>query len=238
MIDASAFASKHNAFWTLYAPTSEHFVRRLNLEFCERFCVPMVKQDIEVRRALVAELGFSLFVEQERLKLLEPRRAMTEENFNLAWADTQRVLRPLMSAPYDIGSGLTETEKIEVTDIQMRLEHFFQSRKRTIKSRPQFLGCGYVDMSEGDIISDKTLFEIKTVDRTFRSIDIRQLISYCALNHVSGQYDIKNLGLFNPRRGTFVEYEIDDVTLEISGRSSQDLFDIIVEAISSGDISR
>ena len=44
-----------------------------------------------------------------------------------------------------------------------------------------------------------TLFtKSKTVERAIRSSDIRQLITYAALNYASQQYAIDKIGIFNP----------------------------------------
>jgi hypothetical protein len=101
-----------------------------------------------------------------------------------------------------------------------------------------FTGCGFVDASEGDAIYGQTLYEIKTVERPFRSHDIRQTIVYAALNLAAGQFAISNIGLFNPRRGLYCDVNLDRVCLEISGRPTQELLALVVQAISSGEMSR
>ena len=59
-----------------------------------------------------------------------------------------------------------------------------------------------IDLGKGDLISSDALFEIKAGDRFFRSVDVRQLIMYGALNSVSQSYQINRLGLFSiPRVG-------------------------------------
>ena len=104
--------------------------------------------------------------------------------------------------------------------------------------RPIFTGCGYVNASEGDVIFGETIYEIKTVDRQFRGSDIRQTITYAALNFAMGNFDIGYVGLFNPRRGQFCEFELDYVCGEISGVPTQALLATVIQAISSGEISR
>jgi len=99
-------------------------------------------------------------------------------------------------------------------------------------------GCGYIDESEGDVICGKTIYEVKTVDRRLRSVDIRQVITYAALNFISKKYEVENVGIFNPRRALFFEASLESVCSEISGRPAQELLADIVEAISSGAISR
>ena len=123
-------------------------------------------------------------------------------------------------------------------EIASRLKLFFVSAKPPLFLRPLFAGCGYIDASEGDVISDKTVYEIKTVERTFRSADIRQTIMYAALNSMSGQFEVKKVGLLNPREGSYCNFDVDFICTEIAGTSAAELFRTIVDAISSGEISR
>jgi hypothetical protein len=137
----------------------------------------------------------------------------------------------------EYASLLSDEENREVAEISSSLSRFFNASKPLIP-RPIFAGCGYVDASEGDAIFGSTLFEVKTVERPVRSSDIRQTITYAALNAASNQFDIQNVGLFNPRRGLYCDIGIEHVCSEISGRPAQELLAIIIQAISSGEISR
>ena len=230
-MDASSFATFYNAFWAEHAPTSEHFVRRINLAHAERWSVPLPKPKRPIRAAVVAELAFTRWsakidkIDSSQIDLF-------------AYEETVRRLRPLLENPATLKKPITLTEAKEVRLLEKELHSFFGSRPGQTAARPVFFGCGYIDESEGDILSGSSLFEVKSVDRPFRSTDIRQLITYCALNHSSQQYHIDSIGVFNPRRGTYFDIPVDEVAQEISGRSSQELFDSIVYAVSSGDISR
>lgn len=231
MIDASSFATFHNAFWADVAPTSEHFVRHVNLAYTERWSAPLRKPKRPIRAALVAELAFSRLC----AKVNKVDNSIIDV---IAYEETIRRLLPLIENPTDLKKPLTAIEAKEVDRLENELFSFFNSRPSQLLTRPEFTGCGYIDMSEGDILSGTCLFEIKAVDRPTRSVDIRQLMTYCALNHFSEQYCVDSIGVFNPRRGTYFSLPIDDVAQEIAGRSPQELFDSIIYAVSSGDISR
>jgi hypothetical protein len=234
VIDASTFAISFNAFWHAYAPTCEHFVRRLNLDGLERFYPPMPLVARTKRRALIAELAFSLFVERKKNPLIS---AESEIQRDVAWSETAKRLAPYAGQGLDIETRLNDEEDREVAIIAERLERFYNS-SRSCVLRPIFAGCGYVDASEGDVIFGSTLYEIKTVERPVRSSDIRQTITYAALNAASNQFNLQNVGLFNPRRGQYCDIGIEHVCSEISGRPAQELLAIIVQALSSGEISR
>jgi hypothetical protein len=236
MIDASTFAISFNAFWHAYTPTCEHFVRRLNLDGLDRFHPPMSQVAKTTRRAVIAEYAFSLFVERKR-SLVASSSSEPETQKEVAWSETTRRLAPYSAQGLDIQSQLNDEENREVAEIANSLGLFFNSSKPMVL-RPLFAGCGYVDASEGDVIFGSTLYEVKTVERPVRSSDIRQTITYAALNAASSQFDLQRLGLFNPRRGLYCDIEIEHVCSEISGRPAQELLAIIIQALSSGEISR
>ncbi len=231
MIDASTFAGHHNAFWSDQAPTSEHYVRRINLEYTERWCVPLEKPEGTFRAAFIAELAFSIF--STRVKGVSD--SDIEQH---ALADAKKHLRPLVEQSEALDDPISESEREQAAKLEKNMSSFFSHRKREIVVRPVFAGCGYLDSSEGDVICGSSIFEIKAVDRPFRGVDIKQLLTYCALNYISGQYYLDRIGIFNPRRGVYFESYVDDVCREVSGQPSRDLFDAIINAVSSGDLSR
>jgi hypothetical protein len=231
VIDASRFAAYHNAFWADHTPTSEHFVRRLNLEYADRWSPPIEKPEEQIRAAFVSEFAFSRFC-----GLADGVDAVQLDS--TALAETKKRLLPLMDDPMTLDAPFTTAEKGQVQKLENSLTGFFKQRRVELRTRPLFKGCGYIDASEGDVISGTCLFEIKAVDRPFRSVDVRQLVTYCSLNHASGQFELDSMGVFNPRRGLWFAMSLDELCREISGQSAQELFDGVVHGVSSGDISR
>lgn len=234
MIDAATFASTYNAFWSEAAPMLEHFTRRLNLEYLTRFDVPM-KPDKTGRKAIIAEFAFSMMVEV--LKSADKPKN-PEELYENAWNDVKRRLRPFLRQGVDLDAPLQQSEKAEAAEIQKRLLTFFKGINLPVTTRPLFKGCGFVDASEGDILTKSTLFEVKTVDRSFRGADLRQLLTYTALNSASREFDIPSVGLVNPRRGVSFEISVGQLCIDISGRSAEVLFAMILQVFSSGELSR
>lgn len=233
MIDAAKFSSMYTTFWGISTPTCEHFVRKINIGLCERILMPMEKSD-SAGRALIAELGFSLFVESrwpsEMGQSIDVIRKKAEES-----------ARRRIAAIQDddiVNLDLSEQQYGEAREIAERLNIFIGSDADISIPRPVFNGCGIVDSSEGDIITGDVLFEVKTVERGFRSADIRQLITYCALNDAKKKYNINRIGLFNPRSGLAFDLDVDSVAHEIAGRSAGDLFNSILQVLSEGGISR
>jgi len=107
-----------------------------------------------------------------------------------------------------------------------------------VAPEPVFPGCGFIDTCSGDVLVSTTLFEVKAGDRLFRSIDVRQLVTYAALNLVSRPHEICKLGLFNPRVGIRAALDINELCFEVSGKDAITLLSEIVVAISSGETSR
>ena len=237
MIDAATFAHSYNAFWNDCAPTCEHFVRRLNLGGLKRFGSKMAKSDTS-RRALIAEFAFSLFVERKTDALTRGTKRTIEDIEEAAWRATETRLAPYVMQGLNLGRDFDMDQRQEVISISKALSNFFANIDYQIVLRPLFSGCGYIDRSEGDVLFGDTIYEIKTVERSFRGNDIKQAITYAALNHASGQFSIENIGLFNPRSGRYCEIPIESVCREISGRTAHELLASIIQAISSGEVSR
>lgn len=237
LIDASQFADSFNAFWNENAPTCEHFIRRLNTGGLTRFEPPMSKT-IAANRAVIAEFGFSMFVEFSKASSPNDAALSREEIERLSWTQTRHRLSAFASQGMELSQNFTEIERHEVKTISESLYNFFTKERQIITLRPVFAGCGYVDASEGDVISDDVIYEVKTVERPFRSIDLRQVLTYAALNFSSRQFDLKKVGLLNPRSGLFCELLLDVVCEEISGKKSEEFLSTIVETISGGEFSR
>lgn len=235
MIGATRFAGAYGSFWRNMTPTIDLLVRKINIELYERVDVPC-DYDVEPSRsAIVAETAFALFYEHSRDD--GNGGGFFERFMAQATAEARRRLARLNAV--NIEDDLNPGELTAVQELFRRLNSYFAiGGREQIVVRPDFPGCGFVDRSEGDVIFDSALYEIKAVDRNFRSIDIKQLITYAALNHKSGSYQFRDIGLFNPRRGTEFRMSLDDVCIEISGVSAIELLEMIAYAIASGEVSR
>ncbi|MFO0403476.1 MAG: hypothetical protein ACK52P_17520 [Alphaproteobacteria bacterium] len=143
-----------------------------------------------------------------------------------------------MGKEQDLTAPLSRAEQDQIKEIEKNLINFFRKRGQQIITRPLINGCGYIDASEADVISGVSLFEIKAVDRSFKGTDIKQLMTYCALNHASRQFDIQDIAIFNPRQGIWFQLNLDNIAREISGQSAQELCERVALTLCSGDISR
>ncbi|HEX4447050.1 MAG TPA: hypothetical protein VH044_09945, partial [Polyangiaceae bacterium] len=74
--------------------------------------------------------------------------------------------------------------------------------------------------------------EIEAGDRHFRSVDLYQLLIYCALNFVSKEITITRVGLLNPRVGVFAAFDLDDLCDQCAGSSAAEVLDEVAGYIS------
>jgi hypothetical protein len=215
----------------------ELYVRRINLELINRSFAPMNHATAPSRRGFINEIAFQIF--------------SNALNRSIASTPTEDIEARSISKARQLIVGLEREDKThmpdpnaeEMDDVReqiRRLRLFFQdaSGGRIVETKPKFSGCGIIDSCEGDVYFDGHLFEIKAGDRNVRSVDLRQLLVYSALNYADQKRQIQRIGLFNPRVGTHFSSTLDEICSEISGRPKIELLSEIVQIFSSGDISR
>ncbi|MEX4003596.1 hypothetical protein AB4Y38_32450 [Paraburkholderia sp. EG285A] len=106
-----------------------------------------------------------------------------------------------------------------------------------IEFSPRFQGCGFLNAGEGDLGIDGTLVEIKTTTRKVAGRDLRQLITYLALDAAAGRQRWSHVAVFNPRRGTFHRAEVDALLLRISGGKPRvDVLGELVEFVQATEL--
>ncbi|RQO59418.1 hypothetical protein DBV14_07395 [Variovorax sp. KBW07] len=102
---------------------------------------------------------------------------------------------------------------------------------------PRFQGCGFLNTAEGDLGIGGTLVEVKTTTRKVAGKDLRQLITYLALDAGAGRQRWSHVGIFNPRRGTFHCAEVDSLLLRISGGKPRvDVLGELVEFVQATEL--
>jgi len=238
LTSAVSFARDHASTWRSLTPTADIYIRRVNSSLYEREYVPLDSKTSPKRRALINEVGFKLF----SLSLVESwgGNVVPKPVIARAFESVRKSYARLSGTTGRRIVKLSDLEIRESLDLLGRLRQFFirTAKGKKMEFSPQFSGCGILDTSAGDVCFGESLFEVKAGDRSFRSVDVRQLLIYAALNKASGARKISQLGLFNPRTGVSFVSDLDDLCIEISGRPSGDLLAEIIRIVSSGDISR
>ena len=235
MISERKFSTAFTSFWNQELPRAEAFLRRVNLS-SEHYTneIETFSSTHPDRRAIVNELGYRLFKHSN----LPPNTSKKTE-YEIAESVRNYISRLSIMTDNRVRETVSDIEICEARAIADSLSLYFDHmRYSKMHFSPEFLGCGMLQTVRGDILADHTLIEIKAGDRTFRQTDLRQLLTYCALNFESHSYILDELCLLNPRRGIVYLSSISNVAIECSGKSYVDLFGDIIEFLSSDTNSK
>lgn len=239
MINEKQMIERYSFFWKNVLPLHKLYIMNVNKNLTNRYQAEIGSVVSGRRRSFVSEVAFRLvkrFIEENEDFSIERAEQKVEE----VEKTTKERFRVYKDDENGIINKLDDHEMVEVLHLSMSLNAFLNEifDKKEIIFYPQFHGCGFVDSCYGDIIVEDTLIEVKTVDRNFRINDFKQLIIYCSLNSVYGEFNIQRICLINPRKGKYFLGNIDDICIMLSGKPSLELFGEVVEFVSSGDLSK
>ncbi|MBE2279200.1 MAG: hypothetical protein IAE91_02325 [Ignavibacteriaceae bacterium] len=117
--------------------------------------------------------------------------------------------------------NINDIEKKEILAISDNILEFIRKMGgEKLKFKPKLKGYSFIPDVKADISIDDKLFEIKTVNRNFRTSDLKQLLIYLALDQVSKENNWQSGGLYNPRKGTYVEFDARKMVYNLSGGNS------------------
>jgi hypothetical protein len=230
VISEKQFALSYAGFWKQLLPLAEEYVRTTNREL-GRFSPPLVSSLPSDTRGVVNEIGFRLFVAAATMGTSVdglPKGAIGESV--LSGLLHIRGLREHGRAPVP---DPTAQQLDEAASLAKRLAEFFEKASpQSVIPFPLFRGCGWLDECAGDVLGQHTLFEVKAGERRFRSIDVRQVLIYCALNAASKAYDLSRVCFVNPRLGLFFEESIESLCSDAAGRPAMDVLNEIIQFVS------
>jgi hypothetical protein len=237
MISERKFANGFASFWRGVLPMSEAYTRQMNLR-ATRFAPPMTLEFEATRSAIISELGFRLF-KHFREKIMTMKGMADPGPIELRLADeTWKYVRELIGTPRGILPP-TVLDFHAAHELARRLTSFFLFEgKPDIVYSPMFLGCGIIDTCYGDVLCGNDLYEVKNVERHFRSVDLRQVLVYCALADAAGTPQLHSVSLVNARLGTYFQAELDELAIEVAGVGRTELLSRIVWFLSSEQLSR
>jgi len=236
MISEKDFAEKYTSFWQVAVPTSERLIREANRLGYGRFAPPLKTASRPESHGIIAEIAFEIL--RESYSPLKIKPVSPDQIAIIAKAAYENVRRLAQVSPARLPSP-NSREISEAQQLAKRMEKFFFEKELAIELvfNPRFAGCGVIDDCYGDLLANNTLYEIKTGDRPYRSVDLRQVLVYAALNYASGTYPITRIALLNPRLGTYLRFELDILSDQLSGKAPAELFGDIVHFVSSDNIS-
>ncbi len=235
MITEKLFASSHHAFWHDLLPMGEHYIRSVNHDL-ERFDKPLQARSSPAVRGIVNELAFRLFVKAttDGVPVEEVEASAIAEAVASATAFIKS-FRQHGRGPMQVPDDRAIQEAI---DLARRTGNFFrQATGAQLLLQPPFQGCGWLSACEGDVLSSYALYEVKAGARLFRMLDVRQVLVYCALNFSAKAYEIRDIGLVNPREGTYFTETLGRLCDLLAGRSSIEVLSEIVEYVSESVVT-
>jgi hypothetical protein len=235
VISEHQFATHYSSSWSAVSPLADGYWTLENM-MVERFVPPLVPRAPKGMRAVVNETAFRAFCDLHgRDHAITRSEVMAAVNLRLP-EGIEYVAR-FSTAPQVKAADVDDVCRREAGMLAIRQVAFFSGTLPTIL-RPQFMGCGLISACEGDVIQGDCLYEIKAGERSFRIIDLRQLLTYSALAYASGRLTFSEIGLFNPRRGVTWRKSLEDVCHAISGQRLSDTLSALVENFSVSSASR
>jgi hypothetical protein len=223
MISEKFFIENYSSFWKELFPMSLFFIKGVNLKNKE--CVYHSLYTEGRRISFISQLSFIL-AERVLMKKISKEELLTlrqaDKSFSLVFEYAKKQILQYPDADERLVDALDEGEFIDVIELAKRLITFFNYGDN-IKFSPMIKGCGFLDNCYGDLLLDKTLWEIKCVNHSFKMNDFKQLFTYVAFNSISRQYDIERIGLYNPRNNANFEINVNEFARIVSGREYNDL---------------
>ena len=229
MITEKRLSLTHNSFWSSAIPMASRYIRRRNLElgrWDDEF-----ESALDENRGVINEAGFRLYAAS--LEQSVAPSDLTPESSETAVRSAVEFIRRFREfARTDVGYP-SPAAVDEATALAERLGAFVERCDAgRVQVAPYFRGCGWVDECNGDLLVDSMLCEVKASEHRFRGRDLRQVLTYAALNFASREYEISSICLVNPRLGVFLEEDLESLCQELAGTSASEVLGEVVAYIS------
>lgn len=246
MISERRFASSFDGFWSELLPLlTAPFVHMIGENYKERltgqygFPLQPIEKTSDTDSAIIAEFAFYLTkssIEKELSVQAAYDDVSIRKNAELTAITAVQLYEGAI--PYPV-SELDDDESREGLLIAKNYPLFF--KEMSYLGKPEFgpivQGAGFLQTCQADLSIGSGLFEVKTVTRNIASKDIKQLIVYLALQAATGKRKWTTAGFFNPRKGEYHEFAVDEVLAQISGgRSSSEIYHTLIDFVGSWDV--
>lgn len=219
MISEVNFSNGYSSFWIEYTPWLNGYIDDVNQSSDTKVESPIMIEDDPACRSVNSIVAFTRYRE-----FINDRNLSAEESLELSLPIIAKFPRTY------IDSFSLNDENVDI--IHAISERIHTHYRQNIIVDPYFYGCGVIDNCNGDILQGDTLIEVKTGKRKLYASDIKQLLTYCALNAKSNNYVIKNIELYNPRMGLLHHSTIEQLVNDVSALSAYELFDEISKYVS------
>jgi len=239
VISETTFSKKFTAFWNDLLPNANNHIRLINGGLIVAEYEPYVESKRKENNALVNVIAFGL-LRDISLKKITPADIWAAKFTKSARFEKilQESLRYLDRFSYGKKCNLP----LEQDELVLALNLYRQMHARYLKPRgklivsPRFPGCGILNEAQGDILKNDTLIEVKSGERKFSVTDLRQLLTYCTMNHFSTKpYPIKHIELFNPRMGISFSDTLENLCKQLSALPSLEVFSEIQKFVTDNN---
>jgi hypothetical protein len=230
MISEKQFAEQFSGFWNQCLPLlTPQVIAQMNVGGMPMpnsrgfVAKPLAATEDSANNDLVADTGFGIFT----AAIQEGKSVYSIRNTALLARITKSAFERIKRLRSSEGKAKMKHLRgpDDSMELAVRLEDFFEDEgSEDIVIQPRFKGCGILDSCYGDLFRGSVLYEVKCVERNLRSIDIRQVLTYCALNYQSQQFKIEEVCILNPRRGISFRFDVEGLAQNVSGKNSAELF--------------
>ncbi|WP_078211742.1 hypothetical protein [Flavobacterium sp. LM5] len=232
MITERDIAEKFSIIWKQHFPLlTPNFMRVFNEAKIFNINAPIPINE-NVRNDIVSEIAFNI-VEKITIEKTKVEVFINDENI------LKKIIEVTAKAIWKSGNYsendliLNDYELNEIKRICNNTIEFIEKLKKSeLQFKPEFKGYSFIPDLIGDLSIDDTLFEIKTVNRNFKSSDLKQLFIYLALQQVSTGQNWKNAGLYNPRKGTYCIFNVKGLIYNLTGgKSPNEAFENLLDGL-------
>lgn len=233
MISERDISEKFSSLWKQHFPLlTPNFIRVFNETQISVINSKPVKALEEVRYDLVSEAAFNLS-ELAFLNKAKPFNAFSVDN------EQKRIIDLTARSIWKSGNYsesdllISDIENQEIISIaDNTLEFIEKLDEKVVIFKPKLKGYSFIPDLTADISIGDTLFELKSVNRNFKSSDLKQLIIYIALRQLSGNENWKFAGLYNPRKGTYCKFNIKNLVYNLTGgKTTNEAFENLLNGL-------
>ena len=232
---AWGFESVWHSLFPMLTPTFMHIFNEDFLKPISKSCTNNFStlQFFKESPDIVSEFGIQLAQNTVEGKISIADISKDKDALYKAWNQAQSLMSKYEGMPVrETETRLLDTHINQGIYLAKNLIAFTESIDGVINFSPCIPGANAVTRCEADLSIGETLVEIKTVNRTFRSRDLRQLLVYLALDWIRGPKWKKGC-LLNPKLGKWADFEVDQLVRRLSGRSASDTFRDLIHAVGS-----
>lgn len=180
---------------------------------------------------LVAELGIQIARSAVEARVGPEDVAGDQSSLRAAWLRSLELVNRYEGGKPDpasvpLGSGHAR----DALRLAQALSAFLNQFDDPPDFAPHIPGAGALSRCEADLAVGPMLVEVKTVSRSFRSLDLRQLLVYLALDRNGGDPRWTRGCLVNPRRALWADFDTDWLARRLAGRPAVEVFGDLIDA--------